>query len=53
MFYILIQIFPFMTLNSYEWPRQYSPYNINTISSKQVIGLKKTVNLGIISKFNI
>lgn len=24
-----------------------------TISSKQVIGLKKTVNLGIISKFNI
>ena len=24
-----------------------------TISSKQVIGLKETVNLGIISKFNI
>ena len=53
MFYIFIQIFYLITLNSHEWPRQYSPYNINTISSKQVIGLKKTINLGIISKFNI
>ena len=35
--------------NSHEWPRQNSPYNIHTISTKEVIRTKKNINLGIIS----
>ena len=29
-----------------------SPYNINTISTRKVMGIKKNINLGIISRSN-
>ena len=38
--------------NSHEWPRQNSPYNINTISTRWVIRIKKNINLGIIGWSN-
>ena len=38
--------------NSHEWPRQNSPYNINTISTRWVMRIKKNINLGIIGWSN-
>ena len=37
---------------NHEWPRKNFSYNINTVSTKQVLGIKKNVNLGIISESN-
>ena len=41
-----------LILNSHEWPKTESPYNINKISTKEVMRTKKNINLGTISWSN-